>query len=195
MASGSGSNFEAIVRAVKKKKIKNAVVALVITDQENAFVRCRARRHGIKDIFVDPAGYKSRELFDRHLVRLIKNAGADLVVLAGYMRVLTPGFVKAFRNRVVNIHPALLPAFKGVNAIERAYRRGVKVTGVTVHFIDEQVDHGPIIAQKALEVRAGESLASLEQRVHRVEHRLYSEMIDHLLREKTKVKGRYVSCK
>ena len=173
LASGNGSNFEAIVKAIKKGKIKNAKVVLLITDRRNAFVRIRAKRHKIEDVFVDPNKFKDRVSFDRKIVRILRQKKIDLVVLAGFMRILTPYFVKAFKNRILNIHPALLPSFKGTGAIERAYHYGVKVTGVTVHFVDEDVDHGPIILQAPLYISERDDLESLEKRIHRLEHRLY----------------------
>jgi len=173
LASGNGSNFEAIVKAIKKGKIKNAKVVLLITDRRNAFVRIRAKRHKIEDVFVDPNKFKDRVSFDRKIVRILRQKKIDLVVLAGFMRILTPYFVKAFKNRILNIHPALLPSFKGTGAIERAYHYGVKITGVTVHFVDEDVDHGPIILQAPLYISERDDLESLEKRIHRLEHRLY----------------------
>ena len=163
LASGRGTNFEAIAKAVKKGEIAQGKIKLLITDKEDAFVRERAKRFKIRDIFVDPKKFKSREDFDRFIVRLLKKEKIELVVLAGYMRILSSYFVKQFKNKILNIHPALLPAFKGKDAIRRAYEYGVKITGVTIHFVDEKVDHGPIIIQKALEIKKGESLEELER--------------------------------
>lgn len=192
LASGNGTNFEAIVSALEKGKIKNARLVLLLTDQEKAFVRNRAQKHGIPDVYVDPKAYSSRENFDRRLIRILKSEKTDLVVLAGYMRILSPCFVRAFKNRVVNIHPALLPSFKGVNAIERAWKYGAKVTGVTVHFLDEKVDHGPIIAQKAMTIKADEPLDSVEAGIHKIEHKLYPQAIEAVLNGRVKIKGRNV---
>lgn len=192
LASGRGTNFEAIASAQIKGKMRNAKVVLLITDKEHAPVRERARRHGIKEIFVNPCDHKSREAFDKRLVKIIKAEHIDLVVLAGYMRILSPCFVRAFKSRIINIHPALLPAFKGVDAIARAWRHGVKVTGVTVHFLDEKVDHGPIIAQKSFHIREGETLESVEERIHRIEHKIYPEVITRIVEGKIKIRGRHV---
>jgi len=192
LASGNGTNFAAIVSALKKKKISRAEVSLLITDKKNAFVRTRAQKYGIPDVFVDREAYSGRENFDRKLIRIIKAEKIDLIVLAGYMRILSPCFVRAFKNKVINIHPALLPSFKGTDAIGRAFRYGAKVTGVTVHFLDEKVDHGPIIAQKALCIKDDESLASVESRIHRIEHKIYPEVIENILSGKLKIKGRNV---
>lgn len=192
LASGRGTNFEAIVKAIKNKKIKGAKVGVLITDKKNAPVRSRAKRLGIKDIFVNPEEFRSRDNFDKELLRIMRKERIDLVVLAGFMRILSPYFVKKFKNRILNIHPALLPAFKGTNAIQKAYNYGVKVTGVTVHFVDEKVDHGPIILQKSLDIHQGESLAGLEERIHRLEHKLYPEAIKLFVERRLKIKGRYV---
>lgn len=192
LASGRGTNFEAIVKAVKKGKIPQAEIKLLITDREDAFVRRRAKRFKIKDIFVDPKKFKSREDFDRFVVKILKKEKIELVVLAGFMRILSKYFVKQFKNKILNIHPALLPAFKGKDAIKRAYDYGVKVTGVTIHFVDEKVDHGPIIIQKSLEIRKGESLEKLEERIHRLEHKLYPYVIRLFVEGRLKIKGRHV---
>jgi len=192
LASGRGTNFEAIAKAVKKGEITQGKIKLLITDKEDAFVRERAKRFKIRDIFVDPKKFKSREDFDRFIVRLLKKEKIELVVLAGYMRILSSYFVKQFKNKILNIHPALLPAFKGKDAIRRAYEYGVKITGVTIHFVDEKVDHGPIIIQKALEIKKGESLEELERRIHQMEHKLYPYVIKLFIQKRLKIKRRYV---
>ena len=194
LASGRGTNFEAIAKAVKRGYIK-ANLKVLITDKENALVRERAKRFKVKDIFIDPKNFKSRQDFDREIVKILKKEKINLVVLAGFMRIITPYFVKAFKNRILNIHPAILPSFRGVNAIERAYNYGVKVTGVTVHLVDEGVDTGPIILQEALKIREKESLQSLEERIHKLEHRLYPLAVKLFLERRLKIKGRKVEIK
>jgi len=194
LASGRGTNFEAIAKAVKKGFIR-AKLKLLITDKENAGVRERAKKFAVKDIFIDPKNFKTRKGFDREVVRILKKEKINLVVLAGFMRIITPYFVKAFKNRILNIHPAILPSFKGVGAIERAYNYGVKVTGVTVHLVDEGVDTGPIILQEALKIREKESLQSLEERIHKLEHRLYPLAVKLFLERRLKIKGRKVEIK
>mgnify|MGYP000415597723 CR=1 FL=1 len=192
LASGNGSNFEAIVKAVEKGKLKGIKVALLITDKKEAFVRKRAQKHKIKDIFIDPKNFKNRVLFDKYIVNILKKENIELVILAGFMRILSPYFVKVFKNRILNIHPALLPAFKGVDAIKRAYNYGVKVTGVTIHFVNEDVDCGPIILQTPLCIREGENLKNLEKRIHKLEHKLYPEAIKLFTERKLKIKKRKV---
>ena len=194
LASGRGTNFEAIAKAVKRGFIR-ARLKLLITDKENAGVRERAKKFAVKDIFIDPKNFKSRQDFDREVVKILKKEKINLVVLAGFMRIITPYFVRAFKNRILNIHPAILPSFGGVNAIERAYNYGVKVTGVTVHLVDEGIDTGPIILQEALKIREEESLQSLEERIHKLEHRLYPLAVKLFLEGRLKIKGRKVEIK
>jgi len=194
LASGSGSNFEAIVKAQRRNAF-NALVTLLICDKEGAFCRTRARRLRVKDIFIDPKNYPSRESFDAAVGKILKAEKIDLVVLAGYMRILSPAFIRAFRNKVINIHPAILPAFKGGKAIKDAFGYGVKLTGVTVHFVDEQVDHGPIILQGAVAIKRGMTIEKLEAAVHKLEHKLYPEAIKLILADKVRIKGRNVQIK
>ena len=192
LASGSGTNFEAIARALKEGQIK-ASLKLLITDKEDSYARTRAKSFGVKDVFVGPKDFKSREDFDRKVVSILKEEDIDLVVLAGFMRIITPFFVQAFRNKILNIHPAILPSFKGVDSIKEAYEYGVRVTGVTVHFVDEQMDHGPIILQEAVKISKGESLEELEARIHKIEHKLYPEAIKLFCDGKLKVEKRRVT--
>jgi len=193
LASGNGTNFEAVVRSAEKGKLRNAKIKILISDKEKSFVQKRAKKHNIKSVFVDPKRFSSRTLFDKEVVRILRKEKIRLVVLAGFMRILSPYFVKAFKNRILNIHPALLPSFKGESAIKKAYKYGVKVTGVTVHFVDNDVDHGPIIFQEALKIKEGESLESLEKRIHRLEHKLYPEAIKLFIQGCLKVRGRKVA--
>ncbi len=191
-ASGSGSNFQAIVEAVRSKKIKGARVVLLVVDRKDAYVRVRAERLKIPQVFVNPLDFLSRRDYEKHLLKVLRQEKIDIVVLAGYMRILSPYFVRNFKNKILNIHPALLPAFKGTHAIERAYKYGVKVTGVTVHFVDDKVDHGPIILQEPVKVDDGDTLEDLERKIHKVEHRLYPQAINLLLKNKLKLRGRKV---
>ncbi len=191
LASGNGSNFEAIAKAVKRGYIK-ASIKVLLTDCGTAYVRQRARRNKINDIFIDPAKFKSRIAFDREIVRILKEERIGLIVLAGFMRILSADFVKKFRNSILNIHPALLPAFRGEDAIKRALKYGCKVTGVTVHFIDEKVDNGPVILQEAIKIKKGETPENLEKRIHKLEHRLYPLAIKLFTEKRLKIKNRNV---
>jgi phosphoribosylglycinamide formyltransferase-1 len=195
LASGNGSNLQAIIDAKKKGKIKGTLT-LVISDKADARALVRARKAGVKTVLhVDPKNFPSREDYDNELVSILKKEKAGLVVLAGFMRILSPVFVKAFRHKIINIHPALLPSFKGGHAVKDALAYGVKVTGVTVHFIDEEVDHGAIIAQVALDIKPKDTIESLSRRIHKVEHALYPKVIDLFLRGKLKVSGRVVKAR
>lgn len=191
LASGNGTNFEAIAKAIKRGYIK-ADLKLLLSDKKDAYVHVRAEKFKIKDIFINPNDFKSRLEFDRAVIKILKKEKIDLVVLAGYMRILTPYFVRNFRNRILNIHPALLPAFRGEQAIERAYKYGCRISGVTVHFVDEKVDHGPIILQEVVPIKEGESLTELEKKVHQLEHELYPLAIKLFVENKLEKHGRYV---
>ncbi|MBU1523730.1 MAG: phosphoribosylglycinamide formyltransferase [Candidatus Omnitrophica bacterium] len=191
LASGRGTNFEAIARAIKKRYVK-ANLKLLITDKETADVRVRAKKFGIRDIFIDPKQFKSRLGFDKEIVKILRKEKVNLVVLAGFMRVFTPYFVKSFKNKILNIHPTILPAFKGIEGVGRAFKYGCRVTGVTVHFVDEKVDHGPIILQAAVRITEGMSLEELESKVHKLEHKLYPQAVKLFVENKLKVEGRHV---
>ena len=191
LASGNGTNFQALVKAICKQKLK-AKIKLLITDKKNSFVCKRAKSLGIKDIFINPKEFKSDLAFDKKIVKILKKEKIDLVILAGYMKIISSFFVRSFNNRILNIHPSLLPAFKGTNAISRAFRYGCKVTGVTVHFIDEKIDHGPIILQETVEIKKGMNEEKLEEKIHKLEHKLYPQALKLILDKKVRVKGRNV---
>ena len=190
-ASGFGSNLQAIIDAVRKKRIK-AELALVVSDNKSAFALKRASKARIKTAVIDPKRFPRREDFDREVVKHLRSAQIDFIVLAGFMRILSPYFIQSYKNKILNIHPALLPAFKGGHAIKDAYSYGVKVTGVTVHFVDERIDHGAIILQKEVAVSPRDTLESLEKKIHAVEHKLYPKAIDLLACGKLKISGRIV---
>lgn len=195
LASGKGSNLQAVLSALKAGKIK-AKLKVVFSDRADALALARAVKAKVPAVaHISPKTFPTREAFDAAVVDLLKKEGVDFVVLAGYMRILSPVFIRAFRNRILNIHPALLPAFKGGHAIKDALDYGAKVTGVTVHLVDEEVDHGPIIAQVPVEIRPKDTLATLEARIHKAEHALYPKVIDLFARGKVKVLGRVVVLK
>ncbi|HET9930816.1 MAG TPA: phosphoribosylglycinamide formyltransferase [Polyangiaceae bacterium] len=176
LVSGNGSNLQAILDAVQSKQL-DARIRLVVSNREQAYALERARGAGVPAVVCSHRGMASREAYDEKLVSLLRDAGVEYVVLAGFMRILSPVFVRAFHGRVLNIHPALLPSFPGVNALGQALAHGVKVTGVTVHWVDDGVDTGPIIAQRAVAILPGDDEASLAARVHAVEHELYVEVL------------------
>lgn len=175
-ASGRGSNFSAIARAIKQNKIK-AKLRILVCDQPQALVIKRAQTLGVRVVLVKREDFSSRLDFEAAIIQRLKDYKIDLIVLAGFMRLLSPDFVKRYRNRILNIHPSLLPAFKGAQAIRDAFDSGVNSTGVTVHFIDEEVDHGPVILQQKIKISSKDTLASLEKRVHSLEHKLYPQAI------------------
>ena len=187
-ASGEGSNFEAIAAACERGAIA-AEVALVVCDRPGARVTERAAARGIACFAFAPKEYASKADYEREIVARLDAAGVDLVCLAGYMRILSEVLLGAYGGRIVNIHPSLLPAFKGAHAIQDAWTRGVKVTGVTVHFANADYDCGPIIAQQAVTVEEGMSLDALEARIHEVEHVLYPQTLQLLAEGRVHVMG------
>jgi phosphoribosylglycinamide formyltransferase-1 len=189
LLSGRGSNFEAIAANVSAGRIPNAQIALVISNKPDAGGLEIARRLGLTTRVIPSKG-KEREDHDREVVTALKKHKVDLVCLAGYMRLLSPWFVQQFPHRILNIHPSLLPAFPGLEAQEQAHAYGVKVTGCTVHFVDEELDHGAIIVQKAIPVLDSDDEQTLSARILEQEHIAYSEAINIVLSGKYEVVGR-----
>ncbi len=180
-ASGSGSNFEAIVSAVERGEI-DAKVVLLVCDKPSAYVVERAANHGVECFAFNPKDYASKADFEGEIVRRLRAADVDLICLAGYMRIVSDVLLAAYPQRIVNIHPALLPAFKGAHAIRDAFDYGVKVYGVTMHYVDATLDGGRIIAQEAFAYE-GDDFEELERRVHAVEHPLYVKTIKKLIEQ------------
>jgi len=189
LLSGRGSNFEAIANNVASGKIPNARIAIVISNRENAGGVESARRLGL-EVTVIPSKGKVREDHDREVVEALQQHKVALVCMAWYMRLLSPWFVKQFPRQILNIHPSLLPAFPGLEAQEQAFAYGVKVTGCTVHFVDEELDHGPIILQKTVTVLDMDNEKTLAARILEQEHVAYSEAINNVLNEKFTIVGR-----
>ena len=190
-ASGRGSNFGAIAAAVKSGKIP-ARLALLVSDQPGAGVIAKALRLRVKAVIIRREDFASKDAFESAIIGVLKNNKIDLLALAGFMRMLGPKLLRAYRGRIMNIHPALLPSFKGSRAISDAFDYGVKLTGVTVHFVDELMDHGPVILQEAVRIEEKDTPRSLEEKIHRLEHRLYPEAISLFIKGKLKAKGRKV---
>ncbi|MBS4032331.1 MAG: phosphoribosylglycinamide formyltransferase [Clostridiales bacterium] len=190
LASGNGSNLQAILDAVDSGEIQGGAVTLVVSDRKNAYALERARIKGIQTKHQSALRYTSREEYDRDLVTYLEEQEIDLVVLAGFMRLLSPYFVLAFNHRILNIHPSLLPAFPGGHGVADALAYGVKVSGCTVHFVDEGMDTGPIILQEAVPVLEKDTAESLHQRIHALEYKLYPRAIDLWVRGKLKIQGR-----
>jgi phosphoribosylglycinamide formyltransferase-1 len=176
LVSGTGSNLQAILDAILAGSLR-ARVSLVISNKPGVEALQRAQSAGVPALTIPHKDFASREAFDRALVAALVEAGVSWVVLAGFMRVLTPDFLAAFPGRIINIHPALLPAFPGVDAAKQALDYGVKITGCTVHFVDHGVDSGKIIAQRAVPVEQADDLASLNARIHAAEHELFVSVL------------------
>lgn len=189
--SGNGTNLQAIIDAIKKGAI-TAELALVISSNPKAYGLKRAEAAGVRTMVFDPKNYTNKQSVDRDMVIALKKEKIDFIVLAGYMRMLTPFFIKNYHRRIMNVHPSLLPSFKGVKGIKDAFTYGVKVTGVTIHFIDEMLDHGPIILQEGLKLQPYETLETLEAKIHKVEHRIYPKAIQLYVEGRLKIKGRKV---
>jgi len=189
LLSGRGSNFEAIALNVASGRIPNARIAVVISNKPDAGGIETARRLGLTAVVIPSKG-KSREEHDREVVGMLKEHKVDLVCLAGYMRLLSPWFVQQFPRRILNIHPSLLPAFPGLEAQEQAFAYGVKISGCTVHLVDEELDHGPIIVQKTVPVLDTDDEHTLAARILEQEHIAYSEAINVVLGRRFEVKGR-----
>ncbi len=176
LISGSGSNLQAIIDAIEEKRL-DAFIQVVISNREDAFGLVRAKKNNIPTEVLDHKKFSSREAFDQALVKILQAQQVELVILAGFMRLLSPIFVKAFSNRIMNIHPSLLPAFPGLHVQRKAIEHGVRFSGCTVHFVNEECDEGPIIIQAAVPVFPGETEESLSARILKEEHRIYPRAI------------------
>jgi phosphoribosylglycinamide formyltransferase-1 len=193
LLSGRGSNFIAIADSIDAGRIRDARIAVVVSNKADAPGVATARQRGLNAVVIPSKG-KAREEHDREVVAALKQAGVELVCLAGYMRLLSPWFVQQFPQRILNIHPSLLPAFPGLEAQEQAFAYGVKVSGCTVHFVDEELDHGAIIVQRTVPVLADDDEHALAARILEQEHVAYTEAINGVLNGKfTTIGRRYVT--
>jgi phosphoribosylglycinamide formyltransferase-1 len=188
-ASGNGSNFQAIAEAVKKGKIK-ANLVLLVCDKPTAYVLERAKKLGVETFLIERKNFSTKEYYEKAIVKKLKEKGIGLIALAGYMKIVGPDILKPYKNKILNIHPALLPSFKGADGIKDALEYGVKVTGVTVHFVDEETDHGPIIMQSAIEVADDDTEQTLAEKIHKVEHKIYPEAIRLFVEGRLTIEGR-----
>jgi len=195
MASGKGSNLKAILQAAERGECP-VNVRLVISDKVDAPALKVAKDAGVADVlFLNPKAYADRAAFDAACAEAIEQAGCQWIVLAGYMRILSTEFIARFRNCIINIHPALLPSFTGAHAIRDALEYGVKITGVTVHLVDEVLDGGPILAQRPVPVEDDDTEASLHNRIHAEEHKLYPATLKRMIEEGFSIEGRRVMWK
>ena len=190
LISGRGSNFEAIANQIARRKL-DAEIAVVISNRPNAPGLETARQRGIPMRVIASAGLE-RETYDKLLIEELKTHAADLVCLAGFMRLLSAGFIRAFPNRVLNIHPSLLPAFPGLDAQRQALEYGARITGCTVHFVDEFLDSGPIVVQSAVPVLDTDTVDSLSARILVQEHLIYAKAIQYIVEGRVSIEGRRV---
>lgn len=191
-ASGSGSNFQAIADAAAAGSL-DVEISLLVCDRPKAYVVERAKQAGIPAFVFRPKEYASREAYEKEILAELERLEVDLIVLAGYMRLITDTLLKPYYGRMINIHPALLPSFPGVDAIRQALDYGVKVTGVTVHFVDGGMDTGPVIAQRAVPIEPNDTEETLAPRVHAVEHELFTDTIRTIRDGRVRLEGRKVT--
>jgi phosphoribosylglycinamide formyltransferase-1 len=194
LVSGSGSNLQSIIDHIEKGQIQ-AEIRVVISNNPDAYALERAKKHRIPSVVVRHQDYPEREDFDNRMIESLKSFGTDLVVMAGFMRVLTPLFLKAFPMKVINIHPAILPSFQGLHGQQKAFEYGVKFSGCTVHFADEGVDTGPIIIQAVVPVYDTDTVETLAERILKEEHRIYPQAIQWYAEGRLEVAGRKVRVK
>ncbi len=193
LVSGGGTNLQTLIDQLHQDKTSGIDIAVVISDRGKAYALKRARRAGIATYVVSARNFEERVAFDAEISRIIERYAAELIVLAGFMKLFQPPFVRKYRNRIINVHPTLLPAFPGAHPVADTLAYGVKITGVTVHFVDEGVDSGPIIAQAAVPVLDTDTEESLHNRIQIEEHKLYAKVIKWYAQGKLKVEGRNVS--
>lgn len=179
-ASGSGSNFQAIAVAAQAGML-NVEISLLVCDKPGAFAVDRAEMLGIPALVISPKSYPSKAAYEAEILQKLAGLEIDMIVLAGYMRLIGPTLLEAYEGKIVNIHPSILPAFPGKDAIGQALAAGVEKTGVTIHYVDEGMDTGPIIASAAVKIAPGETRESLQKKIQRIEHSLYPEVLEELL--------------
>ncbi len=191
LVSGRGSNLQAIIDSIENGYLKAKITA-VISDVEGAYALERARKHDIQTLFIDPKCFESKELYEKEILKILKKDDVKLVLLAGYMKILGRTLLTAYKNRILNIHPALLPAFQGLHAQRQAFDHGVKVAGCTVHFVDEALDCGPIILQRCVEVKEDDTPETLADRILEQEHKIYPEAVKLFVENRLRIEGRKV---
>ena len=190
-ASGFGSNLQALIDFNTDGDLGGDIV-LVFSNDPKAFALKRAEKHKIRSAFIDPSGFANRQDLEVEILKILKEEKIDLIVLAGYMFLLTSLLIGEYKNRILNIHPALLPSFKGTHGIRDAFEYGVRLSGVTVHFVDEELDNGPIIMQAPVFIGQDDSLDRFEEKIHRVEHKIYPQAVKLFCEDRLRIKGRKV---
>jgi phosphoribosylglycinamide formyltransferase-1 len=191
LVSGRGSNLQAMIDSIENGYLK-ARISVVISDIENAYALLRAKKHGIEAVFVDPEKYSSKEFYEKQVLAVLKKHNAELILLAGYMKILGKTLLLAYKDRILNIHPALLPVFSGLHAQKQAFEHGVKVAGCTVHFVDETLDGGAIILQRCVEVKEDDTDETLADRILEQEHKIYPEAVKLFVENRLRIEGRKV---
>lgn len=191
LVSGRGTNLQSILDAIGKGEVP-AEVGVIISNKETAPALERGRQHGVESIFLNPKDFASREAYDRELVNLLNARDIDLICLAGYMKILTADFIRAFAGKIINIHPSLLPAFPGLDVQQKALDHGVKFAGCTVHFVEEEVDTGPIVLQAVVPVQDGDTAETLSARILEQEHKIYPRAIQLIAENRLRIQGRRV---
>ena len=194
LVSGSGTNLQAIIEAIEEGKIAGEI-KVVMSDNPDAYALKRAQQYHIDTRYVDFKEFKNREDYDKEIIKTLEEKKIELVVLAGYMRILSPYFIRTYKNKIINIHPALLPSFPGLHAQRQTLEYGAKVSGCTVHFVDEGVDSGPIILQKVVEVSDDDTEESLAEKILKEEHQIYPRAIQLFSESRLMIKGRKVFIK
>lgn len=192
LVSGRGTNFQSIANAIRDGTIPDSKIVAVISDKKNAYALKRAEKEGIENIFIDPEEYGSREDFDQQVIRILDEKKTDLVLLAGYLRIISDPLIEAYKGRIINIHPSLLPSFKGLHAHRQTLEYGVKVSGCTVHFVEPSLDSGPIIIQRTVPVLPDDNEESLSARILKEEHIAYPEAVRLFVEKKLEIRGRNV---
>ncbi len=190
-ASGFGSNLQALIDYNTDEDLGGDIV-LVFSNNTEAFALKRAKKHSIRAEVVDPSGFADRQDFETEILKILKEEEIDLIVLAGYMFLLTPLIIGEYKNRILNIHPALLPSFKGTHGIKDAFECGVKLSGVSVHFVDAELDNGPIIIQVPVFISQDDTLIKFEEKIHKVEHKIYPQAVKLFCEDRLKINGRKV---
>ena len=193
--SGNGTNLQALIDAQSKGDLSEGCIKLVVCDKPGVFALERAKETGIKTFVLEPKDFDKREDFDKEILKVLEKEKIELIVLAGFMRLLSGCFIQEYKNKILNVHPSLLPSFKGVNGIRKAFEYGVKVTGVTVHFVSEKLDEGPIVLQEEVDIKEDETLISLEEKIHEVEHKLYPKAVKMFVDGKLTIDGRIIKVK
>ena len=191
LVSGRGSNLQAIIDSIEKNSLA-AEISLIMSNVSDAYALQRGKKHGLESIFLDPKSFSSRDDYEKQMIELLQTKSIDLVCLAGFMRILGKKFIEAFSGKIINIHPSLLPAFPGLNVQEKALQHGVRFSGCTVHFVNEEVDGGAIISQAVVPILDADDTQSLSERILEQEHIIYPEAIRLIIEDRLELSGRRV---